>query len=492
MTESKISTCLRLCMGLSIALTASATGPALASGPPSSNATGTKAPAPQLSVQDIQKQIESRLNKIWSGLPQLPPGTAILDFTINQSGALSQLSQVKSSGNANFDRAATGTIKRVIPLPNLPSHLAVNALRLRAEFTSGAKRHVGLGFAPFESFESNSPPVRPQTGTPVSTTSNSGQAPGPSHSPKTVPSRNANTNRMPGATAGTPPVPASEQPSPDPAKTAMTLYKLTNLGVVSMNAGDYETAISKLEEALSIDKNHTVARQNLAIAYNNYGLKLKDKPMEALKIYHKAIALDPGNTMTRSNLEALISIIGKNPGSFQDRVWLAEQALSQGDKIGARLEYQAALKLKNDPAILAKLNSLDQPKANIVNASVTPPVKTTAPPANQHKIVPKTASTPKPGVKTSPPSAKKSQAASRPLPKTQPKSGGSSQSKAQPPGSALDKVYAHLKGLELKLFQKVFESDDLLTRLQRLEKKTFGKTQSGNTRRRLDALLLAN
>ena len=51
-------------------------------------------------------------------------------------------------------------------------------------------------------------------------------------------------------------------------------------------------------------------------------------------------------------------------------------------------------------------------------------------------------------------------------------------------------VYSRLKGLEMKVFGKTFEGEDIVSRIARLEKKMLGKPQSGKTMERLDNLLL--
>lgn len=414
------------------------------------------AQAPQLSVQDIEKQIELRLDKVWKALPSLPAGAGSFDFIINKNGSLVNLIPVKPSGNADFDQAATGTIKRVIPLPNLPAHLAVDSMRLRARFQSGQSRQVTLEFAPL-SFDGG----EPQTIPPAHSNSSEGptsQIPPPSFNPSTH-----------SANSSTPQMSAQEK--------AEALYKLVNLGVVSMNAGNYKTAISKLEEAIALAPDHSIARQNLAIAYNNYGLTLKDKPGEALKIYHKAVFLNPESAETGSNLEAIITMLGKNPAAFEDRVKLGDSAAREGDKIGAKVEYLAALKMKEDSSVRTKLTNLDRVQPDHPETSTkTPPPKQAAG---------------KPPVKKTPPATSQKTPAQKPASASTP-SKSPQKSPSGPPKNKLDEVYSHLSDLEKKLFGKVFAQDDLISRLNRLESKSFGKTQTGTTRRRLDALLLAN
>ena len=48
--------------------------------------------------------------------------------------------------------------------------------------------------------------------------------------------------------------------------------------------------------------------------------------------------------------------LGKDPDSFSDRVALGDEATNHGDTKGSIIEYQAALKLKDEPEVRAKLN----------------------------------------------------------------------------------------------------------------------------------------
>ena len=432
------------------------------------------AQAPQLSVQDIEKQIEGRLDKVWKALPSLPAGAGAFDFIINKDGSLANLIPVKPSGNADFDRAAMGTIKRVIPLPNLPAHLAVDSMRLRASFQSGQFRKVALEFAPLSFDGGETPTVTSPPAHIDNSVGPTSQIKPPSSSPPAKPPTPVPVTEVgAGAGAGV----AAPQTQMSPQDKAQALYKLVNLGVVSMNAGNYKTAISKLEEAIALAPDHSIARQNLAIAYNNYGLTLKDKPSEALKIYHKAVYLNPESAETVSNLDAIITMLGKNPTAFEDRVKLADSAAREGDKLGAKVEYMAALKLKEDASVRSKLGNLDKVQAKPHETSrTTPPPKQAAKPQSQ-KAPPATHQK-KPSQKTAAPSAPPAKSPSKsPLLQTENK---------------LDEVYRHLSALEKKLFGKVFAQDDLISRLNRLESKSFGKPQQGTTKRRLDALLPAN
>jgi Flp pilus assembly secretin CpaC len=135
-----------------------------------------------------------------------------------------------------------------------------------------------------------------------------------------------------------------------------SLITLNNEAVIAINATDYARAIKLLEKALKWSPTYKTARINLAIAYNNFGLTLQNKPAEAISYFHRAIYLDASNDTTKGNLEGIIRKLGKNPDSFNDRVALADDALLKNDTRGGIVEYEAALRLKEDQALRAKLS----------------------------------------------------------------------------------------------------------------------------------------
>jgi tetratricopeptide (TPR) repeat protein len=294
--------------------------------------------------------------------------------------------------------------------------------------------------------------------------------------------------------AGTPPLNTANIPGQHPAQQShenpasgshdvnQRLLSLNNQAVVLINDNNYEAAIKKLEEALKIDPTYKHGRENLAIAYNNYGLQLKSRPDEAIKVFHKAFALDPTNEKTRVNLDTIILFMGRNPKSFKDRLDLGNKAVAHGDFHGARIEYEAALAIKQDPIVHQKLQALlsggdpTKVEAPLENPEHNPPpAQNSAPPVTSHQ---------KPGHHKPPPG---------------PPPGKTTQTRA-PAATAdgahsgvsqkLDTMYRNLKNLETKAFGKTFETDDVLSRLSRLEQKLIGKPQAGNPMRRLDALLL--
>jgi len=130
---------------------------------------------------------------------------------------------------------------------------------------------------------------------------------------------------------------------------------LNNEGVKDLALLDYAGAVSKLEAALALIPDYKIARANLGVAYNNRGLSLQKKPYEAITFFHHALYLDPQNDTTKANLEGIILKMGKKPDLFSDRVSLGNDAVLAGDFKGGVVEFRAALALKEDPKVRAKL-----------------------------------------------------------------------------------------------------------------------------------------
>lgn len=133
---------------------------------------------------------------------------------------------------------------------------------------------------------------------------------------------------------------------------------LNNDGVRALTSSNFKLAIEKFEAALKLDGTYKLARSNLAIAYNNYGLQLRSDPKQAIKMFHKALMLDPTNATTRQNVDGIIRMMGKDPRDFEDRVDLGDQARKGGDFTGAIVEFAAALDLKDDSGVHEKLGDV--------------------------------------------------------------------------------------------------------------------------------------
>jgi TonB family protein len=134
-----------------------------------------------------------------------------------------------------------------------------------------------------------------------------------------------------------------------------SVIDLNNDGVKCLHVNDYKGAIAKFEKAISADPYYKLAYENLAIAYNNFGLQLRRTPMEALREFHLAIFVNPSNITTTQNMSGIIRMLGKDPDSFSVRVNLGDQEFSLGNFVGAVVEYKAALDLHENQDVRKKL-----------------------------------------------------------------------------------------------------------------------------------------
>jgi tetratricopeptide (TPR) repeat protein len=172
--------------------------------------------------------------------------------------------------------------------------------------------------------------------------------------------------------------------SPATAKTDIQVIELNQRGVELINNGSHLAAIQALERALKIDPMYEFTAQNLAIAYNDYGLSLQNNKPEALNAFHRAVYYFPDNTASAQNLDAILRSMGKDPDSFSDRVALAEDCRRNGDLEGAIVEFLMALKIKEDLKIREILNACyaaknTTPPASVTSATTPPAAKATAP-----------------------------------------------------------------------------------------------------------------
>jgi predicted Zn-dependent protease/Flp pilus assembly protein TadD len=134
--------------------------------------------------------------------------------------------------------------------------------------------------------------------------------------------------------------------------------RLTTAGSTAAMNGDFQTAIEKLQAALSINPSQDLAKKNLGVAANNLAIVPGTAPEKAIGLLHLALYWDPKNEASRQNLNALLQSQGKDPTSFKTRVERAESCQSHKDIKGAIVEYAEALSLKSDDGIKAKLTHL--------------------------------------------------------------------------------------------------------------------------------------
>lgn len=139
------------------------------------------------------------------------------------------------------------------------------------------------------------------------------------------------------------------------ADTSPVVIGLNNQGVKALAGNDFDTAIAKFEEALAGDPNYSLARENMGIACNNKGLTLKAEPAKALVWFEKSLFYGPNNSTTRQNMEGIMRMMGLDARSFDDQVKLGNQAFAEKRVEGAVVHYRAALDIKSDDEVAAKL-----------------------------------------------------------------------------------------------------------------------------------------
>lgn len=150
-------------------------------------------------------------------------------------------------------------------------------------------------------------------------------------------------------------------------KFAMKKVDLNDQGVRALEKKNYHQAIQFFKSALAIDREYTLARENLSIAYNNIAIENAATPDAALDSLHKAMFLDPDNPLTIRNLEGILKRMGKNPKKYEDRIKLAEYAEERRRSIDALVEYREALKISQSPKVLARVSQLELECRHSVN-----------------------------------------------------------------------------------------------------------------------------
>jgi TonB family protein len=131
--------------------------------------------------------------------------------------------------------------------------------------------------------------------------------------------------------------------------------RMNNEGVKALNASDFTTAVRRFESALKADPHYRLARINLAVALNNFGLLYRSDPPTAANYFHYARYLDPNNKTTIENIDSIIMLMNKSPKSSDDRKAIGAKAESENDYVGEIVEYQAACNIKDDHALRVKI-----------------------------------------------------------------------------------------------------------------------------------------
>lgn len=129
------------------------------------------------------------------------------------------------------------------------------------------------------------------------------------------------------------------------------IVRLVNEAVELHKSRDFEGAIRVFEEALGIEPNNTLVRQNISIVHNNYGKHLAERTdyEKALKEFRLAVHYDNKNKTADANLDALLSQRGIKASDPQARSQIGDKFRSDANFELALVEYNKALSLSKVP-----------------------------------------------------------------------------------------------------------------------------------------------
>lgn len=145
------------------------------------------------------------------------------------------------------------------------------------------------------------------------------------------------------------------------AGTPDLVVSSNNEGVDALKRGDSGTAIKRFFYALELKPDYNLARENIAIAYNNLGIELQDDPRVAVQCFHRANYFNPGNKDVMANLRVCVENLERKPDNYNDRLALAKQCLDRKEYVGAIVEYRAAQKLRPETSLDADIRNVPAP-----------------------------------------------------------------------------------------------------------------------------------
>ncbi len=158
------------------------------------------------------------------------------------------------------------------------------------------------------------------------------------------------------STSGKPPVavltPATK------GKGKVDAIHCNNDGVKLLMDKKFPQAVAKFREALTIDPTYGLARENFAIAQNNWAVETVRQPDEAISHLRQSLYIRPQDKSTKSNLQEMCD--STSPGT--DHLTFAVQCAAGGDYVGAIVEYRLALDAaeSNKDEIQSKIDGLQE------------------------------------------------------------------------------------------------------------------------------------
>ena len=141
-----------------------------------------------------------------------------------------------------------------------------------------------------------------------------------------------------------------------------SVVRLVNEGVRLHKNKDFIGALKAFEEALLLEPDNVIVKQNISIAHNNYGKYLVERTdyEKALREFRLAIYFDSTNKTADGNLDALLTEKGVKVNDPQARAQLGDKLRADASFELALIEYQKALILSktSDPNILINIGDI--------------------------------------------------------------------------------------------------------------------------------------
>jgi TonB family protein len=163
---------------------------------------------------------------------------------------------------------------------------------------------------------------------------------------------------VPGAGPGA--IPSAGSPAGGGQTADSALVTANNTAVTMIKDGKIQDAIDLLEPLVKTNPTYGLGRENLAIAYNNMALKQTDSPKMALDSLWRSYCLAPGEGSTADNINDMVKVLKKDPKKFGDRLALGDAQMSESCLYGAYAEYKAALKIRDDAQLKARVADLEK------------------------------------------------------------------------------------------------------------------------------------
>jgi tetratricopeptide (TPR) repeat protein len=144
--------------------------------------------------------------------------------------------------------------------------------------------------------------------------------------------------------------------------------EVTSNHLTLLKESQFEAAVDVFLQALKVDPAYSLARSNLAIAYNNLAKKQAKTPELAISALCRSLYLAPDNATTHQNLHDML-IQSKNfGGRFDDYVRLGDEAAASHKSLNAYIMYHEALRQQADHDLDRKAKKLQPDADKEINA----------------------------------------------------------------------------------------------------------------------------